>query len=167
MNMYDSSVKYRDACESGKIIYSSFYRTLLMLSKVQLKEIDINKYMKDNSISKFILYGCNDITVLFAELCEKWGRFPEYITDTRPYRFQNLVKNKIVLPDTVKTYNDVDMIIVMSNYNFNEIAVKLHSFGIDYNNIISIEEFLANILCQKWSEQCDEECGNSNVLFKS
>lgn len=148
MDMYVSSAKYRDACESGKVIYASFYRTLLLLNKVLLKKIDLKQYFEEYEIHNFVLCGCNDVTELFLKLCDEYVLKPDFIID------DNLKKNKmkynkydIQKYDILSEKKDMNLIIVMSNYNFNEVAEKIHTYGIKFSKIISIEEFLANMIC--------------------
>lgn len=148
MNMYVSSAKYRDACESGKVIYSSFYRTLLMLNKVLLKEIDLKNYFAKYEICEFVLYGCNDVTELFLELCNKYKIKPIFFIDDNPKKNKEKYSQYSIFNcEILAQKKDIDLIVVMSNYNFNEVAEKIHSYGIEYSRIISIEELLANIIC--------------------
>lgn len=148
MNMYVSSAKYRDACESGKVIYSSFYRTLLLLNKVLLKKIDLKNYFNKYEIHKFILCGCNDVTELFLELCNEYKLEPSFLIDDNPKKNRKKYnKYDIYNYEMLLEKENVDLIIVMSNYNFIEIAEKIHNYGIKYSKIISIEELLANIIC--------------------
>lgn len=150
MNMYNCSAKYRDACESGKVIYASFYRTLLMMNKIQVRNIDIKHIMQSKSVFKYSLYGCNDVTELFLELCKKYGCIPDIIIDTNPGKYRGKYSGYAVHNiDFLRQNHYFDLLIVMSNYNFNEVAVQLHGFGIEYARIISIEEFLAILLCEE------------------
>ena len=145
--MYSCSKNYRDACESGKIIYASFYRTLVMLNKVQLLNIDINQYLEKNLVQRFCLYGCNDITKLFLQYCEKHDHKPDFIIDSRPNRYEcEYPDYAIQKPEDMIGKISDELVIVMSNYDFNEIATSLHSSGIPYSQIISIEELLSSLL---------------------
>lgn len=154
MNMYDCSTKYRDACESGKIIYASFYRTLLMLNKVQIRSINISEFMEKHQVCSFTLFGCNDCTEIFLELCIQAGIKPEYIVEPNynKYRMKQYLSYNLIKDGDWGEIQGSDLVIVMSNYNFNQIAKGLNNIGISYNKIVSIEEFLATLLC----ERCDK-----------
>lgn len=147
MKMYSSSNKYRDACDSGKEIYSSFYRTLLLLNKVQLKQININKYFEQKDIKHFVLYGCNDVTEIFYALCKKNRKKPDYIIENNIKKYKGLYPD-IDLSNNVETDEEIDCFIVMSNYNFNRIAKEMNDKGVPFQQIISIEELLAGMLCE-------------------
>lgn len=147
MRMYCSSAKYRDACESGKMIYASFYRTLLLLNQVQLRMKNIDEYLQKNNVHRFVLWGCNDVTEIFLKLCEKWQNKPAYIIEDNVSKYQRIYKNYKLVP-LQDIQNDFDYVIVMSRYNFNQIAQQAHQKGIAYRQIISIEEFLAGLLCE-------------------
>lgn len=154
MNMYDCSAKYRDACESGKVIYASFYRTLLMLNKVYIRNINICEFMKKHQVHNFTLFGCNECTELFLDLCSHAGIKPEYIVEPNfnKYRMKQYLPYNLIKGRDWSAIQNSDLTIVMSNYNFNQIAKELNNIGISYNKIISIEEFLATLLCERWDK---------------
>lgn len=145
--MYDSSAMYRDACESGKVIYASYYRTLLMLCKVLTNDISIRQYMLEHNIHEYMLYGCNECTEALLSVCSKEENLPKYIVDANYQRYRvKYSKFNLIKIEDLKTIDALDLIIIMSNYNFNQIAQNLKGLGIHYNKIISIEEFLATLL---------------------
>lgn len=150
MNMYNCSAKYRDACDSGKVIYASFYRTLLMLNRLQLTHIDIKKYLKQEGIGRIALYGCNDVTELLVDLL-RLNHFSEVeLYDENPSKNQGKYPAlKIYSTHEIANQKEYDLWIVMSNYNCNEIAEKLFLHKVDYSRVISVEEFLATLL---WEE---------------
>ena len=148
--MYNCSAKYRDACDSGKVIYASFYRTLLMLNKLQLKQIDIKKHLMQEEIGQIALYGCNDVTELLVELLTQ-NNFLEFeLYDENPSKSKGKYPTiKIHNAHEIAEQKECNLWIVMSNYNFNEIAEQLFLQKVDYSKIISVEEFLATFL---WEE---------------
>ena len=149
MNMYDSSAMYRDACESGKVIYASFYRTLLMLCKVLTNDISIRQYMLAHNIQEYMLYGCNECTEALLSVCSKEENLPTYIVDANYQRYRaKYSRFNLVKIEDLKSIDTLDLIIIMSNYNFNQIAKDLNHLGIQYDEIISIEEFLATLLLE-------------------
>lgn len=147
--MYDSSAMYRDACESGKIIYASYYRTLLMLCKVLTNDISIHQYMLAHNIQEYMLYGCNECTEALLSVCSKEEHLPTCIVDANYQRYRvKYSKFNLVKIEDLKSIDTLDLVIIMSNYNFNQIAKNLNHIGIHYNKIISIEEFLATLLLE-------------------
>lgn len=149
MNMYDSSAMYRDACESGKVIYASFYRTLLMLCKVLIDNVNISEYMRKHEIKEYMLYGCNECTEILLSVCAREKKLPKYIVDANYQKYKTKYsKFNLIKTEDLKTIDIPDLIIIMSNYNFNEVAKNLNSIGIAYDKIISIEEFLSTLLLE-------------------
>lgn len=145
--MYRGSAKYRDACDSGKLIYASYYRTLLELNKVQMYGYDVNVFLQKREITKYALVGCNDVTAIFAELFLAKN---SVIYEVNPSRHRGNYKNCIL-----RDYNElgkddsIQLYIVMSNYNFNEQMEILAEKNISVSRIISVEELLADVIVTK------------------
>ena len=138
MSEQENELKKKDSLLTRNELVIQSMRALLLLS---MSDCNIKVILSEQGINNVAVYGMGIVGVSFCDVMEKAGIHIDYCVDMNE---EINVNNKDVRHRIDEITNDVDLMVVSSEYYYHEIYIEVSAF---FNKpIVRIGEFINELL---------------------